>query len=100
MLKRKAIVGAVLGFLILAYCGCRDQPGVESEDFTTPVLGDPLEDSSKGKVPRLNPGLSLHVKQTGCLILRVKPRSDVVYPMLRVRPNPEKYYVGLRWDLE
>jgi len=100
VLKRKAIIGAIVGFLILTYCGCRDQPEVKSKDFPASVLGDPLEDSSHGKVPRLNPGLSLHVEQRGCWILRVKPRSDVVYPMLKVRPDPEKYYVGLRGDLE
>ena len=72
MLKRKDIVGAIVGFLVLTCCGCRDRPSQESKDFTASVLGDPLEDSSQGKVPRLNPGLSLHVKQRGCLIPRVK----------------------------
>ena len=95
-MKRKAIIGAIVGFLVLAYCGCRDQPEVESKDFTTSVLGDPLKDSSHGKVPELNPGLSLHVEQRGCWILKVKPRSDVIYPMLKVRPDSENYYPVLR----
>ena len=96
MLKRKDIIGAIVGILILTYCGCKDQPKGKTKEFPVSVLGDPLEDSSHDKVPRLNPGLSLLVEQRRCLILRVKPRSDMVYPILRVRPDSGVCYVGLR----
>ena len=87
MLKLKVIVGVAVGLVVLTCCGCGGQFGGTPQDSSMPVQSDPLkDDASHGKIPGLNPGLSVHVEQRGCLILMVKPRPDVVYPILRVGP--------------